>query len=410
MNSNDALAAGLKAIPDKTSSFASTQAAYRFYQNESITLDKLQEPLMLAAHDGINNHCGDYALCIHDWSHLSYKHANKKDTYAITHDTDIGYDLQTSLVISDQTGLPIAPVAQRLVSSDGSYSTYQETNPITKVEEHLDEVTVCMSHLAKENFSKPLVHIIDREADSIGHIRQWELSDYRWLVRAKDNPRIEYQGQSMTCKSVAERLTFTKTRQVTYHGKQYWQWVAKTSVKITRPAKPSQKQGKKPPVPGEPVTAELIVSRVLSDHGELLAEWLLLTNVTKVDAGTIALWYYWRWQIESFFKLLKKAGHHLESWLQESALAIAKRLLVVCMACVTVWEIAANKSKEAAEFRAFLIKLSGRQMRHKKEFTNPALLAGLWVFLSIQEIMETYSQEELNHFKNTAKQLFGGIV
>jgi len=45
--------------------------------------------------------------------------------------------------------------------------------------------------------------------------------------------------------------------------------------------------------------------------------------------------------------------------------------------------IAADNSKVAAELRVFLVKLSGRQMRHKKWFTNPALLAGLWLFLSI---------------------------
>ncbi|MEZ5477737.1 MAG: hypothetical protein R3E95_09720 [Thiolinea sp.] len=60
----------------------------------------------------------------------------------------------------------------------------------------------------------------------------------------------------------------------------------------------------------------------------MLAEWFLLTNVAAVDAATVALWYYWRWRIESFFKLMKSAGHQLESWQQESALAIAKRLLV----------------------------------------------------------------------------------
>ena len=109
---------------------------------------------------------------------------------------------------------------------------------------------------------------------------------------------------------------------------------------------------------------------------------LLLTNVTAVNTATIALWYYWRWQIECFFKLLKQAGHHLESWQQESAAAIAKRLLVVSMACVTVWAIAADKSKEAAELRVFLIKLSGRQMRHKKEFTESCAV-GRFVGLSL---------------------------
>jgi hypothetical protein len=80
------------------------------------------------------------------------------------------------------------------------------------------------------------------------------------------------------------------------------------------------------------------------------------------------------------------------------------------MACVTVWAIAADKSREAAELRVFLIKLSGRQMKHKKEFTNPALLAGLWVFLSMLEIMEAYSEVELSSLKITAQQFLGKAV
>ena len=67
---------------------------------------------------------------------------------------------------------------------------------------------------------------------------------------------------------------------------------------LSRDAKPSQKKGKKPPVPGVPVPARLAVSRALSDEGEVLAEWLVVTNVDGVDASTVALGYYWRWQIE----------------------------------------------------------------------------------------------------------------
>jgi len=410
MNSSERLSAGLKALPDKISSFASTQAAWRFYQNESVSLSKLQEPLTVAAHQGILAHCMNFALCVHDWSRLSYKHANKPDTYAITHDTDIGYDLQTSLIISDQTGQPLAPVAQRLVSSEGSFATYQEANPQPIVQNHLDEVSDCIQFLGGQGFAKPLVHLIDREGDSIGHIRRWEATGSHWLVRVKDNPKVDYQAKPMACKTVAQELAFSKTREVRYQGQTYWQWVAETDVTLTRPAKPSQKKSKKPAVPGIPVAARLVVSRVLSDEGDVLAEWLLLTNVKDVDASTIALWYYWRWQIECFFKLVKSAGHHLESWQQESAMAIAKRLLVASMACVTVWAIAADKSKEAAELRLFLIKLSGRQMRHKKEFTNPALLSGLWVFLSMLEIMDAYSQEELDSLKATAQQFLGKDV
>lgn len=51
-----------------------------------------------------------------------------------------------------------------------------------------------------------------------------------------------------------------------------------------------------------PVDARPVVSRVLSEDGEILAEWLLLSNVKATSAGTLALWYCWRWQIECFFK------------------------------------------------------------------------------------------------------------
>jgi len=142
MNASEQLSAGLKALPDKIGSFASTQAAWRFYGNEAVSLSVLQEPLTAAAHEGIARHCNRYALCVHDWSHLSYKHINKTDTYAITHETDIGYDLQTSLIVSDQTGQPPAPVAQRLVSADGSFATYGESKPGLPVKEHLDESNV----------------------------------------------------------------------------------------------------------------------------------------------------------------------------------------------------------------------------------------------------------------------------
>ena len=410
MNASERLSAGLKALPDKNSSFASTQAAWRFYGNESVSLQVLQAPLTVAAQEGIAQHCHDYALCVHDWSHLNYQHINKSDTYAITHEHDVGYDLQSSLIVSDQTGQPLAPVALRLVSAEGSYATYNAAKPSLPVKDHLDEVSDSIEHLEGQGFGKPLVHIIDREGDSVGHIRRWDAAGSHWLVRVKDNPKVEWKGQALACKTLAQGLEFHRTREVTYHGKRHWQWVAETDVRLTRPAKPSQKKGKKPSVPGIPVEARLVVSRVLSADGNVLDEWLLLTNIKDVAAGTMALWYYWRWQIESFFKLMKSAGHHLESWQQESALAIAKRLLVASMACVTVWAIAADKSAEAAELRAFLVKLSGRQMRHKVEFTNPALLAGLWVFLSMLEIMEAYSQEELDSLKQTAQQFLGKVV
>ena len=142
----------------------------------------------------------------------------------------------------------------------------------------------------------------------MGHIRQWQQAGYRWLVRVKGNSRLTHQGQTTNGKTLAQQLPFEKVREVIHQGKPQWQWLAETTVSLTRPAKPSRKKTPKVAVPGVPVEARLIISRILADDGTLLAEWFLLSNVMGVDRSTLALWYYWRWQIESFFKLMKSAG------------------------------------------------------------------------------------------------------
>jgi len=67
------------------------------------------------------------------------------------------------------------------------------------------------------------------------------------------------------------------------------------------------------------------------------------------------------------------------------------------MACVVVWEIAAAKGEKAQALRTFLIKLSCGQMKWGKSFTNPALLAGLWVFISMQEVLDCHPPEVIVH-------------
>lgn len=152
----------------------------------------------------------------------------------ITHETDIGYDLQTSLIVSGANGQPLAPVAQRLVSGDGSYATYGVDNPTQPVQGRLDEVSACIQHLNGQGFSKPLVHMIDREGDSVRHIRQWDAAGCLWPVRVKGNPKVGRDGKALSCKAIAGTLTFEKSREAIYHGKPYQQWVAETAVRLAQ--------------------------------------------------------------------------------------------------------------------------------------------------------------------------------
>jgi hypothetical protein len=254
------------------------------------------------------------------------------------------------------------------------------------------------------NLGLPMVHIIDREADSVAHYRDWCAAGHLILVRADDNRLVDHEGQERRLPEVVAQLrqqgAFRHSREVLYRGKKAQQYVAETQVTLRRPAK---RQHGKVSVPGPPLTLRLVVSEVRDADGQVLATWLLLTNLPEsVRAEEVALWYYWRWRVESTFKLLKSAGQNLEQWQQEDADALSRRLLVALMACVVVWQLARGSTPEVAELRRVLIRLSGRQMKYGVEYTEPALLAGLWVLLQMLELLEHYDLDQLRRLLGAA--------
>ncbi len=400
------LAAGVKALCDGVQSFAHTQAMWRFLANERVTLPQLAAPLIAATREGVGLSCDAYALCVHDWSHLAYRrHSSKRDTKKLSHHKDVGYDLATSLMVSDRTGTPIAAPLHNLVTREGIW-TSREPGLRRQALPHLDELTESIQWLEAQNFGKKLVHIIDRESDSVAHWRHWSASGYRWLSRVKGGSRFTYEGREVSATAIAGNLSFAYAREVVIGGRKARQFVAEAPVQVTRKARPKRKNAKGKrgsPVPGEAIGARLIVSRVEDEHGKLLATWYLLSNVdAAVPAERLALWYYWRWNIESFFKLMKQAGHHLESWEQETGLAIFKRLLIAVAACVNVWHLMHSATPQAQKTCAFLVRLSGRQMKRRCPVTASALLDGLFKFLNLLKTLETYSLHELQTFANTA--------
>jgi hypothetical protein len=181
---------------------------------------------------------------------------------------------------------------------------------------------------------------------------------------------------------------FKDVREVSFQGKSARQEVAEATIVLHRPHK-TRTNGKQRDVAGEPLQVRLVAARVVDSDGYILAEWTLLTNVPEdVDASQIAIWYYWRWRIESFFKLMKSHGQQLEYWQQQSGEAITRRLLVAAMACVVVWTLDRQVTPEAEETKRMLIRLSGRRMKRSVPYTFPAMLAGYFVLLSMADLLE----------------------
>ena len=408
LQASQPLAAGVHAVPDVSAPFAATLAAYRFLNNDRISLPTLAGPLLDAGRTEAATACDRYLLVAHDWSQLMYPaHQSKHDRVALSSKrVPEGYELQTALLVSDRDGSPLAPAVLSLRAADGVHcSRSREVRPALSP---LDELAPAMTFLEWQHLGWPLVHVIDAEADSVGHFRQWSGQQGRYYLVRGDDRLVQYAGREQRCSAIRHALreqgTFHRSREVLYRGRPATQWVAEVPVQLIRAAqrnRPSRNDRQR--IPGPPLALRLVLVEVRDGAGHPLATWYLFTNVpADVDADTLALWYYWRWSIESYFKLLKSAGMQIEFWQQETAAAIARRLLVASMACVTVWRLARSTHPQAEPTRRLLVRLSGRQMKYGRTATLPALLAGFWILLTMLDTLKHYPLTQLQQLANLA--------
>jgi hypothetical protein len=414
------VAAGLSVPPGVNQPFAAAQAAWRFYANPSLTLPQLAAPLVELARAAVPAACDRHVLVVLDWCPLHYgAHGSKADRVALAHSGDLGYELLTALAVCDRDGAPLAPLCLELRAADGVHTT-RARRPLPPPS-RLDRLGPVMGHACGLPGGKVPVFVIDREADSVGHYRAWARAGRRFLVRADDGRKVLHGGRELGLGAVADGLraagAFAHARGVEFKGRPARQFVAETDVVLHRPARAHrvEKSTGKPKhrnVAGRPLALRLVVSEVRDDRGGVLARWLLLTNLPgegegAAAAGTAALWYYWRWRVEGYHKLLKGAGQQAECWQQETAAALARRLTIASVAAVVVWKLARDRRPEAAQFRDLLVRLSGRQMRRVRgggaaPFTGPALLAGLGVLLPMLELLRTHDPDDLRRLADRA--------
>jgi hypothetical protein len=408
----NAAASGLSALPGAAESFACTQAMYRFLKNPEVTLPALIEPVRDAVRGALDGGRGP-VLIAHDWSMLHFGgHASKADRYQRTHKADLGYELACALALDAASGAPLGPLEIRLRTAAGVLATRPGGAAAHAIRR--DEVIDVMRASGAWGLGRDLVHIIDREADSVWHYRLWDESGHRFLVRVDDARVVRWGGQERRLPEVADALwagpaaaVVEADEPIDYKGAAARLQVAETGVVLFRPARRTI-DGRQKQIAGRPLRLRLIVGRVVGPGGEARARWMLLSNVAPgSDALTITRWYYWRWRIESYFKLLKSAGQQVEEWEQESGEAIARRLVIAGMACVTAWSLQRDPRPAAAELRRVLIRLSGRQMKHRVASTAPALLAGLEKLLAVVDLLEHYDPDELRRLaRSTLPLLF----
>jgi hypothetical protein len=380
----------------KPASFS--QKLWRFCIDSRVKESALIEPMHTMVRQELTSRPG-VLLAVHDWSTLSFgTHPSKTDRKTLTHAKDVGYDLATVLMVRGDDGATIAPVSVSLTTADGVLSTRDDVPAEGLC--HIDQVLGDMRYVRDSDFAPTVVHVIDREADSVNHWRQWDADGHRAVVRADDRI-VLHEGRKTTLDAVAGKLrqddAFKGAGEARYHGRKANLFVAEAGVVLHRPGK--RYVGKKRvEVPGPPLPLRLVVTEVRDDEGRVLARWLLLTNVPAdlADAATVAKWYYFRWRIESLHKLLKSSGWQLEQWLQRDGGKVLIKLLLALGAVTSVWALERRRDAPSVGFQKLLMQLSGRQTKRRRAITTSGLLAGLWVLQSALGPLASHGVEQLN--------------
>jgi hypothetical protein len=419
----NAVITGLSALPGAARPLAATRAMTRFLNHDDVPFCALIEPAQDAVRSDLAGRPGRFVLIVHDWCMFNFNsHESKRDRYVRSHGDDLGYELGTALAVAPDDGRPLGPMEFRLRTAFGMLSTRPGGAALPPG--HVDELDDVMAAAEWWGLGRAPVHVIDREADSVGHYRRWHAAGHRFVVRADHQRVVLHGGSECQLGAVVAALagSFTavldaggRPEVVTIRAGTGRVRVAEAAVVLHRPARHHTGERtaggnkKQVEVPGPPLPLRLVVTRVVAEDGTVLAEWWLLTNVAAedADAATIGRWYARRWAIESYHKLLKSAGMNAEGWQQETGAAFLRRLCAASMACLTAWLLQRDESPAAARFRVILVRLSGRQMKHGVESTAPALLAGLERLLAIDDLMQAEDLDEvLDLARRTLPRLF----
>ena len=397
----NAAVTGLSALPSTAMPMASVKAMSRFLHNESVTLPALIEPAQEAIRTAVARSASPWVLVVHDWCLLSSS-ANA-DRVIVGPTRSEGYDLGTALVVDAADGRPLGPMELRLGMKNAVLTT-RPGSPVVPPT-HINQLQDVMTESRRWNLGRTPVHVVDREADSIHHYREWHRHGHHFVIRGDQSRSVQVHGEAITLKALMTRpdLPFQDSfasegvvlRVATAAGNGRVQ-VAEVAIVLHRSSGKRRPDGHRQYMPVDPLPLRLVITRVLADDGTILTTWLLMTNLpADVPAATIACWYAWRWRIESYHKLLKSAGMNIERWEQNCGEAIAKRLVIAAMACLIVWQLQRDPRPEAATLRKILVRLSGRQMKHTVESTAPALLAGLEKLLALDDLQHEFDLAEV---------------
>ena len=294
-------------IPAACKGWAETQAAYRFFTQEQVTVQEI-----LAPHSGCTlqrARAYPVVLAIQDTSELDYTGKSAiVGLGPLTYPSQHGLHIHPTLMVTPER-VPLGVFDAwngardpEEFGTDRGQRSIEEKESIRWLEGY-QRVCEAQAELPETR----LVYVADREGDIYELFAEAEkctLPRAERLIRANQN-RCLADGQKLweTAASapVLGQISFTMPATKTRAAREVTQTLRASSVRLKAP------QGKTKKAPVVHLSA-VFAREEAPPKGVEAIEWLLLTTCavdTFEQACEILSWYLARWSIELFFKILK---------------------------------------------------------------------------------------------------------
>jgi hypothetical protein len=318
--------------------WAKTKATYRFFDNESVTPDRILSSHQVATIERMENH--EVVLAIQDTTTLNYSHHPRTEGIGLlgSHsDKTLGVFLHTTMAVSVKgvaLGIVDAQTWSRPVESRGK-AKYRSTTPLEQKESYkwLKSFSATVE-LAKSLPRTQVISVADREGDIYELlIAASTQPNVGILVRAHRDRPLEGELELSWAKLAGQALAGTVNVIIPRTAGKA-QRIAQMEIRFIeatlRAPQEKKKQG--------PVVVWMVEGREVTNREEKPLLWRLITTVPVLNFGQAAeklRWYEMRWIIEEFHRVLK-SGCAVESRQLETVERIKK---VLMLDMVVAWKV-----------------------------------------------------------------------
>ena len=315
---------------------AETKAAYRFYENNSISPSEILSSHQQATQTRMSQE--SIILAVQDTTELDYTHHPATKGLGVMHDKEHhGLMMHTTIAVTPQR-VPLGIIHQQVWSrpeEDFGKKHKRKQRPINEKESQRWLTSLeSTSNISKQMPETTIVNIGDREADIYDLFMLSETLSQHLLIRACWDRLVAHpeHWSYMEIQPDTGRLTITVPRKDKQPSRQAELIVRYAQVTLNPPKRST-------PEILTPITLwSVFVSEERPPEGVEPISWLLLSSLpvnSFEEACERVSWYTCRWVIEIYHKVLK-SGCRVEERQFEDSDTIRRYL---SLDCIVSWRI-----------------------------------------------------------------------